>query len=191
MDFKNEINTYYARLTNTIAQLDIEALNQAMNVLYDAYQKGHTIYTCGNGGSASTASHLANDFNKGISYDLKKKWHVVCLNDNVATLMAIANDDSYDKVFAKQLEGNITSDDILLAISGSGNSKNIVAAVEEAKRVGATVLGMTGYSGGKLYQMSDVRLHVPLDDMQIAEDIHLTFNHMMMHIFSELLEKSK
>lgn len=191
MDFKNEINTYYARLTNTIAQLDIEALNQAMNVLYDAYQKGHTIYTCGNGGSASTASHLANDFNKGISYDLKKKWHVVCLNDNVATLMAIANDDSYEKVFAKQLEGNITSDDILLAISGSGNSKNIVAAVEEAKRVGATVLGMTGYSGGKLYQMSDVRLHVPLDDMQIAEDIHLTFNHMMMHIFSELLEKSK
>lgn len=161
MNYTEEITNYYARLEKTIESLDKEALNQVMNLLQDAYKKESRIYVCGNGGSASTASHLMNDFNKGLSYDQEKKWHVVSLNDNVATLMAISNDDSYDKVFSKQLEGNITKDDILLAISGSGNSKNIIEAVKEAQKVGAKVVGMTGYDGGKLYQMSDFNMHVP------------------------------
>ena len=183
MNYTEEITNYYARLEKTIESLDKEALNQVMNLLQDAYKKESRIYVCGNGGSASTASHLMNDFNKGLSYDQEKKWHVVSLNDNVATLMAISNDDSYDKVFSKQLEGNITKDDILLAISGSGNSKNIIEAVKE--------VGMTGYDGGKLYQMSDFNMHVPINDMQITEDIHLTFNHMMMSVFYKKVANEK
>ena len=191
MNYTEEITNYYARLEKTIESLDKEALNQVMNLLQDAYKKESRIYVCGNGGSASTASHIMNDFNKGLSYDQDKKWHLVCLNDNVATLMAISNDDSYDKVFSKQLEGNITKDDILLAISGSGNSKNIIEAVKEAQKVGVKVVGMTGYDGGKLYQMSDFNMHVPINDMQITEDIHLTFNHMMMSVFYKKVANEK
>lgn len=191
MNYTQEITNYYARLKQTIEALDKDSLNEVMNLLQDAYKKESKIYVCGNGGSASTASHLMNDFNKGLSYAQDKKWHVVSLNDNVATIMAIANDDSYDKVFSKQLEGNITKNDILLAISGSGNSKNIIEAVKESQKVGAKIVGMTGYNGGKLYEMSDYKMHVPIDDMQIAEDIHLTFNHMMMSIFYRMAENKK
>ncbi|MCL2676416.1 MAG: SIS domain-containing protein [Streptococcaceae bacterium] len=189
MNFTNDIETYYKELKATIDKFDVTELDKVMNVLYDAYENEATIYTCGNGGSASTASHMMNDFNKGISYDLEKKWHITCLNDNIATIMAIANDDSYDKVFSKQLEGNIKKGDVLLAISGSGNSANIIEAVNEAKKAGATVIGMTGYTGGKLYEMSHVHMHVDINDMQITEDLHLTFNHMMMRIFSRLQNK--
>ena len=188
MDYITEIKDYYARLEQTIEALDKEAINQVMNLLQEAYQAEARIFVCGNGGSASTASHIMNDFNKGLSYNQDKKWHIVCLNDNVATIMAIANDDSYDKVFSKQLEGNITKDDILLAISGSGNSKNIIEAAKEAKKVGAKIVGMTGYDGGKLYQMSDYNMHAAINDMQVTEDVHLTFNHMMMSIFYKLTE---
>ena len=97
--------------------------------------------------------------------------------------MAIANDDSYENIFAYQLKDRLTSNDILLAISGSGNSHNIIKAVDYAKQVGAKVIGMTGYNGGKLIKLADYRLHCPIDDMQITEDVHLIFNHMMMKIF--------
>jgi len=190
MDFKKDILDYYKRLKDTIDALNLDEINQVMNVLLDAYEKDKTIYVCGNGGSASTASHIANDFNKGICYDLTKKFNFLCINDNIATMMAIANDDSYDKVFSKQLENKIKSDDILMAISGSGNSKNIIMAVEEAKKAGAKVIGVSGYNGGKLYQMSDYHLHCNINDMQIVEDVHMTFDHMIMKIFvKKLLDK--
>ena len=123
------------------------------------------------------------DFGKGTCYDLDKKFHFICLNDNIPTIMAIANDDSYENIFAYQLKDRLTSNDILLAISGSGNSHNIIKAVDYAKQVGAKVIGMTGYNGGKLIKLADYRLHCPIDDMQITEDVHLIFNHMMMKIF--------
>ena len=105
--------------------------------------------------------------------------------------MAIANDDSYDQVFYKQIENIIRPNDVLLAISGSGNSKNVIKAVEYAKSVGCKVIGMTGYSGGKLKELSDIKLHVPLDNMQVAEDIHTIFNHCMMHILCNILKGNK
>lgn len=189
MDFTEKIKNYYKTLVDVIENLNINQLNDVMNVLYDAYVREKTVYICGNGGSAATASHFQNDFNKGICYDLPKKFHFRCLNDNVATMLAIANDDSYDKIFSKQLEGNITKDDILVAISGSGNSKNIVLACEEAKRVGAVIIGISGYDGGKLYQMSDYHMHCDIKNMQIVEDVHMTFDHMMMSIFCHMLNK--
>lgn len=187
MDFKNAIKEYYERERNVIENLDYDEINNAMNAIYETYQKGGNIYICGNGGSASTASHFQNDFNKGISEYVENKFRFVCLNDNVATLMAIANDIGYEEVFSFQLKNKITESDLFVGISGSGNSKNVLNAAEYAKERGAKVLGITGYTGGKLKEMADYKMHVDIMDMQIAEDVHMTFDHMMMKIFYNLL----
>lgn len=191
MDYKDKIKSYLDTEIETLKKLDIEEINKAMNLLEETRKNGNVVYTCGNGGSAATASHIKNDFAKGISYDLKHKYNFVSLSDNIATIMAIANDDSYDQVFYKQIENIIRPNDVLLAISGSGNSKNVIKAVEYAKSVGCKVIGMTGYSGGKLKELSDIKLHVPLDNMQVAEDIHTIFNHCMMHILCNILKGNK
>ena len=189
MDFKDKIKNYLELETKVIASLNVEEINEAMNALLDCYNRGGTVYTCGNGGSASTATHMVCDFGKGTCYDLDKKFHFVCLNDNIPTIMAIANDDSYDSIFSYQLRGRLTKNDLLLAISGSGNSHNIIKAVEYAKEVGAKIIGVTGYNGGKLSKAADYHLHAPIDDMQITEDVHLIFNHMMMKIFWQYLHE--
>jgi len=186
-DFKKDINEYYATLIETINNLDTEEINKAINCIEAAYEREANIYVCGNGGSAATASHMQNDFNKGVSEYTEKKFRFVCLNDNVATLMAIANDISYDDVFSFQLKNKIKPTDVLIAISGSGNSKNIIKAVDYAREVGAKIIGISGYDGGKLKQLSDYNVHVDINDMQIAEDVHMTFVHMMMKVFMNTL----
>lgn len=187
MDFVPAIKKYYKRELDVVGRLNYDEINDAMNAIYETYQEGGTIYVCGNGGSASTASHMQNDFNKGISEYTDLKFNFYCLNDNISTVMAIANDIGYEEVFRFQLKNKITDKDLLIGISGSGNSKNVLNAVEYAHEVGAKVIGMTGYSGGKLKEMADYRMHVKENDMQIAEDIHMTFDHMMMKIFYNLL----
>lgn len=189
MDFTDKIKNYLDLETKVIASLNIEEINEVMNALLDCYNRGGTVYTCGNGGSASTATHMVCDFGKGTCYDLDKKFHFACLNDNIPTIMAIANDDSYDNIFVYQLKDRLTKNDLLLAISGSGNSHNIVKAVDYAKEVGAKIIGVTGYNGGKLLKAADYHLHAPIDDMQITEDVHLIFNHMMMKIFWQYLHE--
>lgn len=184
MDFTRDIAAYLEAEIKTLRSLDTEALNQALNLLVEAYENGNTVYVFGNGGSAATASHFQNDFNKGISEHTQKKFNFLCLNDNVATIMAVANDISYDEIFRFQLRGHLKPGDLILAISGSGNSKNVLNAVEYAKEQGNLVIGLTGYQGGKLKALSDVSLHVPMDNMQITEDIHLIFNHLMMWVLS-------
>lgn len=191
MDFKNAIKEYYERERQVIESLNYDEINEAMNAIYETYQNGGNIYICGNGGSASTASHFQNDFNKGISEYVENKFRFICLNDNVATLMAIANDIGYEEVFRFQLRNKITNNDIFIGISGSGNSKNVLNAAEYAKEKGAKVIGITGYTGGKLKEMADFRMHADIKDMQIAEDVHMTFDHMMMKIFYNLLVVGK
>lgn len=183
MDFIKEINEYYELEKKTIDALDRDELNAAMNALLEAYERGATVYVFGNGGSSATASHMVCDFNKGTCYELDKKFKFVCLNDNIPILMAIANDDSFENVFVYQLKDRLKKDDLVLAISGSGNSHNVVKAVDYAKEVGCKVIAMTGYSGGKIRKMADYYLHVPCDDMQITEDLHMGFDHMIMKIF--------
>ena len=103
--------------------------------------------------------------------------------------MAIANDISYDEIFRFQLENRLTANDLIVAISGSGNSQNVLNAVEYAKSIGTKVIGITGYSGGKLMEMSDYKMHVNIDDMQIVEDIHMMFDHMLLRVFEEVLNR--
>ena len=191
MDFKKAIEEYYEREIATIKRFNLDEINEAMNAILKTYEEGGTIYVCGNGGSASTASHMQNDFNKGISEYVDKKFNFYCLNDNVATMMAVANDIGYEEIFRFQLKNKITSKDLFVGISGSGNSKNVVNAAEYAKEQGAKVVGITGYTGGKLKEMADYKMHVDEMDMQIDEDLHMTFDHMMMKIFYNYLVKNE
>ena len=190
-NFKKAIKEYYDREIEIIKNLNIDEINDAMNVIYDTYEKDGTIYICGNGGSASTASHFQNDFNKGISEYVDRKFRFQCLNDNVATIMAIANDISYEEIFRFQLKNKVSSNDLFIGISGSGNSKNVLNAAEYAKECGIPVIGITGYNGGKLSTLADYHMHVDILDMQVVEDVHMTFDHMMMKIFHNMLVNDK
>ncbi len=183
VDYRAEISTYLKHEINTIQKLDVEQINRALNLLLEAFENGNTVYIFGNGGSSATASHYQNDFNKGVSEHTEKKFNFQCLNDNVATVMAVANDIGFAEVFRFQLRGHLKAGDIVMAISGSGNSRNVINAVEYAREQGCKVIGLTGFDGGKLKGLSDVSLHAPVNSMQITEDIHMIFDHLMMSVF--------
>ena len=182
-DYRKEIAVYIDHEVETLRALDKDAINDALNLLLETMEKGNTVFVFGNGGSSATASHFQNDFNKGVSEHTEKKFNFLCLNDNVATVMAVANDIGFEEVFRFQLRGHIKPGDVVLAISGSGNSKNVINAVEYAKEQGCRVIGLTGFGGGELRQLADVSLHAPINSMQITEDIHMIFDHLMMSIF--------
>ena len=185
IDFTLKIDEYTDRLKTAFDALDRDQINDVMNVLLKAYENENTIYIFGNGGSASTASHYVCDFNKGVSIKLSKKFRFVCLNDNTATVMAIANDCGYENIFSMQLEGKLKKGDVIFAISGSGNSKNVIKAVAYAKEQGNEIISLTGYDGGKLLQLSDHPIHANINDMQIAEDVHM----MLCHLISSTIAK--
>ena len=182
MTISDYISEYLEMEKKTIESLNREELLSVVNAFLDVYEKEGTIYVFGNGGSASTASHMANDYNKGLNEFLDKKFRFVCLNDNVATLMSIANDISYEEVFRMQLRGKLEEKDLVVGISGSGNSMNVINAISYAKEMGVKTVGLCGYEGGQLKALSDVVLHVKLNNMQIVEDIHLIFNHLLMYV---------
>ena len=183
LDYSKEINTYIEHEIGTLQALDVAAINEALNLLQQTFEHGNTVFVFGNGGSSATASHFQNDFNKGVSEHTEKKFNFLCLNDNVATVMAVANDIGFDEVFRFQLTGHMQPGDVVMAISGSGNSKNVINAVEYAKEQGAKVIGLTGFGGGRLKELADISLHVPINSMQITEDVHMFFDHLMMSIF--------
>lgn len=187
MEYFDLVDKYLKKEIEILEKLDKEKLCAALEVLVNALNDDRDIYIFGNGGSSATASHFQNDFNKGVSEHTEKKFRFHCLNDNVPTIMAIANDISFDEVFRQQLINKVEDTDVIMAISGSGNSKNVINAVEYAKQCGAYVIGITGYDGGKLYQMADLNLHVPVNSMQITEDVHMIFDHLMMSVLYKTL----
>ncbi len=188
MDYTIEIKSYLALEIEILKKIDIEALNQCINLLEDSRKRNSNVYIFGNGGSATTASHFVCDFNKGISDGLSDKYNFICLNDNVPSLLAIANDMDYSEIFKYQLISKLKPDDVVIGISGSGNSKNIVKALTYAKEIGAITIGLTGYDGGRVKKIADYSLHVPIDNMQITEDIHMIFDHLMMFIIKKNVE---
>jgi len=181
--YMSYIRDYLALEMDTLRQLDVDALDSALSLLEKCLQHENTAYIFGNGGSSATASHFQNDFNKGISEHTEKKFRFLCLNDNIPTVMAVANDIGFEEVFRFQLQGKLRKGDIIIAISGSGNSTNVLNAVKYAKEQGCKVIGLTGYNGGKLKELSDISLHVPINSMQITEDVHMIFDHLMMSVF--------
>lgn len=186
LNFQEDMRSYIEKEIETLKKLDIDEINRAVNAIADARNRGGTIYTMGNGGSAATASHMVCDFAKGASEALGgKKFCFECLNDNTPIVMAIANDICYEDVFVFQLKGKLKPEDLVIGISGSGNSENVLRAVQYAKNMQVPTIAITGYSGGKLKAMADFFMHVNINDMQIAEDIHMMFDHMILRIFEE------
>lgn len=187
INYTEQIRNYLAKEIEILNKLDINAINAALNLLLETMETGSTVYIFGNGGSSATASHFQNDFNKGVSEHTEKKFNFLCLNDNMATVMAVANDIGFEEVFRFQLRGHLKPGDVIVAISGSGNSQNVINAVEYARGQGNRIIGLTGYNGGKLKQLADISLHAPVYSMQITEDIHMIFDHLMMSVFYESL----
>lgn len=153
----------------------------------NAYKEGSTIFVFGNGGSAATASHFATDLNKGISYGLEKRFRVMALTDNFSTVSAYSNDTSYDDVFVEQMKNFIKPGDLVIGISGSGNSKNVLNAVEYANSRGNITVGITGYDGGKLRQIAKHSVNANIKDMQISEDIHMILGHLTMKVLNGVI----
>lgn len=154
----------------------------------EAYRGGRTVFTLGNGGSASTASHFACDINKGVCINLEKKIKVICLNDNMATMMAYANDFSYEDIFVEQIKNFLGPKDLVIGFSGSGNSPNVLKAIAYANEKGAVTFGLTGYDGGKLSRLAIHNITTPIHDMQKTEDSHLVLTHLMMQLLCRELD---
>lgn len=182
MDYRCEIAAYFNKEKATLDAISKDDLNALMNLLVQAKEKGKMIFIMGNGGSAATASHYVCDFNKGVSYGKDKMFKFICLNDNIPTMMAYANDMSYADVFVGPLKNFMQEGDIVIGISGSGNSENVVRAIKYANENGGISVGITGYNGGEVKQISKYNVHVPVDDMQITEDLHMVLDHCMMKI---------
>ncbi|GKX67359.1 D-sedoheptulose-7-phosphate isomerase [Inconstantimicrobium mannanitabidum] len=187
MNFVDNIDKYFEELMQVIDVMDREQINNVMNKLVEVNDRGGSIYIFGNGGSAATASHFVVDFNKGVSEKLSKKFKFICLNDNIPSLTAISNDIAYNEVFKFQLQNYLTEKDMVIGISGSGNSENVVQAIQYANDKGAATIALVGYNGGKLKKCAQNYIHVPIDDMQKVEDIHMVLDHMMMTILKEYL----
>lgn len=185
MDYRNEITAYFEKEKQIIDAISKDDINDLMNLLMDAQVNGKNIFIMGNGGSAATASHYVCDFNKGVSYGKEKRFKFICLNDNIPTMMAYANDLSYADVFVEPLKNFMQAGDIVIGISGSGNSENVIRAIKYANDNDGVTVGITGYSGGKVKQMCKYNVHVPVDDMQITEDLHMVLDHCMMKILCD------
>ncbi len=173
---------YLNKLQGVLAELDLGEIAAVAQVLRDAYDNQRTVFLMGNGGSGSTASHMVCDLNKGACFDAEKKFRVMALTDCTPLILALGNDVGYEYIFVEQLKNFARQGDVVLGISGSGNSPNVLRAFEYAKQIGCTTVAFCGYDGGKMKGMADCVFHVKIDDMQIAEDAHLILGHILMRI---------
>jgi D-sedoheptulose 7-phosphate isomerase len=183
---------YFEEHQRALAALEHGAIDQIADELVKAYEGGKMMYLFGNGGSASLASHLACDLGKGTAYcNGGKRLRVLALTDNVATMTAWANDFSYEDMFSEQLRNFVQPQDIAFAISGSGNSKNVLNALRVAREAGATTIGISGYRGGEMKSLCDICAIVPSDNMQVIEDLHLAMAHSIFRIvYTRITQKS-
>lgn len=174
------IARYLAAHARLAPALDQKAFQTGIDVVKAAFDAGRQIITCGNGGSAYAASHYVTDWNKMVNLATGRKFRGLSLCDNIGMVTAFANDVAYDEIFAGQLKAILDKDDLVIAISGSGNSPNVVKAVEYANQSGADTLAVVGYDGGTLKRIAKHSVWVPSFDMQLCEDVHLMFGHMVM-----------
>ena len=176
---------YLDDLATLLPKLDAEALECAIQCLRQARDRGRCIYICGNGGSASIAAQMVVDIVKGGSYEKPRRFKMIGLTDSIATITAYANDVSYESVFVEQLKNFAEQGDVLIAVSGSGNSANVLRAVEYANQVGCTTIGLTTAQGGKLRDLVEVPLLTPSTHMGRLEDCFFIMTHVMCYAFME------
>jgi len=170
---------YFEHFSGVMAALPHAQVEQAAEVLYRAYEHGRKVFIFGNGGSAALASHFACDLGKGatVSAQSNKRFKVMSLTDNVPLLTAWANDTSYDQVFAEQLQNFVQPEDVAFAISGSGNSPNVLLGLQVARELGAFTIGLGGFQGGKMKSLCNLYIIIPSNNMQIIEDLHVGVSH--------------
>ena len=180
-DFKTFARAYMHYMSQLLAGLDLGALERIVNELEDARKNGKTVFIIGNGGSASTASHMANDLGFGVRRHTEPSLKVVSLTDNCAVLTALANDVGYEQIFLRQLQLYYRGGDKLIVISASGNSHNLILAAEWVRQQGGKVLGLLGFDGGKLKGMCDIPLIVttPKGEYGPVEDVHMIIDHLL------------
>lgn len=182
----SKFQKYAQLLASQLQSFDWTQIEELATTLEILKQKNRTLYICGNGGSAANAMHVANDFTYGISPKKGQAISVEALSANSAVLTCLGNDIGYENIFSRQLQVKGQAGDLLVVLSGSGNSENILAAVDVAKSQGMTTAGILGYSGGKVKEKLDIAIHFAVDDMQIAEDLQLVVGHMLMqHLCDE------
>jgi D-sedoheptulose 7-phosphate isomerase len=185
---------YFQDFKALVGQLPYHAIDEIVEQLMRCYERRRTTFLFGNGGSAALASHFATDLSKGtlINRDSERRFRVVSLTDNIPLITAWANDSSYEDVFAEQLRNLISPGDVAFAISGSGNSPNVLAALRLAKMGGAITVGLTGYQGGRMKPLCDHCVVVPSDNMQIIEDFHLSVAHAVFSVIrSRISERAQ
>lgn len=195
LDFmKGYIKNYFHEVKKTLDIIEnsmLDKLIEVTNVLIDARDKGKMVFIMGNGGSASTASHFVSDLNKTIIVKGERRFKALALTDNIPLLTAWSNDQCYDDIFSAQLENYVREGDVVIGISGSGRSRNIIKAIEMGNTYGALTLGLTGFKGGILKDVVDICIVVPSRNMQRIEDIHLLFVHLISSMIRDESRKSE
>ncbi len=191
-------NLYLKRLQDELAKINENAMQRWAELIYQAWQNDHFVFIFGNGGSGTSASHMAEDLGKStlLESDLrdstKKRLKVLSLTDNAGWIMAIGNDLDYDQIFVQQLMNYASAGDLVIAISGSGNSPNVLNAVQWANQQQLSTFGLSGYDGGKLKTMQQDGLHVELDDMGMVESIHLCLFHWVLNdVFARINQQGR
>lgn len=179
---------YCQGLKQALDAVSADAVEEFVQLLERACREGRQVFLMGNGGSGSTASHVACDLNKGVSFGRQQRFRAICLNDSLPTVMAYANDVSYEDIFVEPLKNFLRPGDVVIALSGSGNSANVLKAIDYANQQGAFTVGLSGYDGGKLARLVRLPLVVPVHDMQKAEEVHLTIFHVAMQALCARIE---
>ncbi len=181
------ITSYFSKVREVCGRMDAEPVETLIHILYGAYEQGRRVFIFGNGGSAANASHFCEDVAKGTlaSMETEKRIKAISLTDNVPYITAWANDEGYDRIFEQQLISLCEAGDVTIAISGSGNSPNVLRATEYAEAHGMFNVGMTGYDGGKLGKMVKLQVHVPSFDMGLVEGVHGMIIHYVVDTLGE------
>ena len=191
MTISHPIRDYLSSLQATLDLLPVDAIDQVIDLLHTSRLQGRQVFILGNGGSASTASHFACDLGKNTRLEGLPHFRVMALTDNMALFSAYANDEGYENVFVQQLASFVQPHDIVIGISTSGNSPNVVRAVELASQVGATTLGFTGFDGGDLGRLVDLEIHVASHCIEQVEDIHLVLEHLICTVLRQRIQSSQ
>ena len=172
--------SYAAQLVRVLEQQEWDSVETLAQTISKCWENGRNLYLCGNGGSAGNAIHLANDFLYGVGQDLVPGIKVEALSGNPSVLTCLANDIGYEEIFSQQLKVKAQPKDVLVILSGSGNSPNVIRALEVGKEKDMSTFAILGYSGGRCLDLAEVPIHFPVDDMQISEDMQLVVGHMCM-----------
>ena len=188
---KNFSAEYFESMTKTMGEIDHSAVARVIDIILDAYKSDSQVFVFGNGGSASTASHFACDLGKGASVKGQRRLRIMSLNDNMAHFSAIANDMGYENIFLEQLKNLLNRGDVVIGLSVSGNSPNILKAMRFARRKGATAVGWIGNAGGKLEALTDAAIVVSSRDFGLVESLHMILEHLIAHSVHEAIKRRR